>query len=264
MALYPNNEKLGKYSGKFLKLCDFIKNSKGIVVIYSRFIWSGVLPIAICLEHLGFSRESGTGSINNFLHNPKIVDDYPKYDNIKNPKYCILSSENREVMGNTNIDSLLKLINNPKNIDGSIIKVILMTPVAGEGLSFNNIREMHLIEPWYHFNRVDQIIGRGIRNCSHKNLPINEKNVTVFMYAGINGYEKETPDIHAFRIATKKLNQSYIIDNLIRNNTFDCVFMKNINYFPKNIFELGAVKMNTSQNKTIDYIFGDIEDLEPK
>ena len=264
MALYPNNEKLGKYSGKFLKLCDFIKNSKGIVVIYSRFIWSGVLPIAICLEHLGFSRESGTGSINNFLHNPKIVDDYPKYDNIKNPKYCILSSENREVMGNTNIDSLLKLINNPKNIDGSIIKVILMTPVAGEGLSFNNIREMHLIEPWYHFNRVDQIIGRGIRNCSHKNLPINEKNVTVFMYAGINGYEKETPDIHAFRIATKKLNQSYIIDNLIRNNTFDCVFMKNINYFPKNIFELGAVKMNTSQNKTIDYIFGDNEDLEPK
>ena len=263
-ALYPDNANLGKYSGKFLRLCEFIKKSKGVIVIYSRFIWSGVVPLAICLEHLGYDRESGSGSINNFLHDPKIIDDRPKYDNIKYPKYCILSSENREVMGNTNIDSLLKLINNPKNIDGSVIKVILMTPVAGEGLSFYNIREMHLIEPWYHFNRVDQIIGRGIRNCSHQRLPINEKNVTVFMYAGINGYEKETPDIHAFRIATKKLNQSYIIDNVIRNNAFDCIFMKNINYFPKNIFELGSVKMNTSQNKTIDYIFGDDENLEPK
>jgi hypothetical protein len=28
------------------------------------------------------------------------------------------------------------------------IKVILITPVASEGLSFNNTREIHLIEPW--------------------------------------------------------------------------------------------------------------------
>jgi len=264
LALYPDEDNLGKYSGKFLKLCNILKQSKGVVVIYSRFIWSGVIPLSICLEHMGYSRELGTSSINNFLDDPKIIDSPPKYDNIKYPKYCILSSENREVMGNTNIDSLLKLINSPKNIDGSVIKVILMTPVAGEGLSFYNIREMHLVEPWYHFNRVDQIIGRGIRNCSHQRLPISDKNVTVFMHAGIDGIEKETPDIHAFRIATKKLNQSHMIDDIIRNNAFDCIFMKNINYFPKNIFELGVVKMNTSQNKTIDYIFGDDEKIEPK
>jgi hypothetical protein len=48
-ALMPDEEHLGKYSGKFLNVCNFIRNSKGIVVIYSRFLLSGIIPIAICL-----------------------------------------------------------------------------------------------------------------------------------------------------------------------------------------------------------------------
>lgn len=258
--LLPTEEYLGKCSGKFLNICNIIKNTKGIIVIYSRYIWSGILPLAICLEHMGFNRE-GTS---NFLNEPTLINDMPKYDNIKIPKYCILSSDNNDVMGNTKIDNLLKLINSPKNIDGSVIKVILMTPVAGEGLSFYNIREMHLIEPWYHFNRVDQVIGRGIRNCSHQNLPINEKNVTVFMHACINNYTNETPDVHAFRIASRKLNQSDKIDEIIRDNSLDCILMKNINYFPKSLFELGEITLNTSQNKKIEYLLGDDKTLEPK
>jgi hypothetical protein len=258
--LFPSEEHLAKCSGKFLNICNIIKKTKGVIVIYSRYIWSGILPLAICLEHMGFNREGTT----NFLNEPTFINDLPKYDNIKIPKYCILSSDNNEVMGNTKIDGLLKLINSPKNIDGSVIKVILMTPVAGEGLSFYNIREMHLIEPWYHFNRVDQVIGRGIRNCSHQDLPINEKNVTVFMHACIDNYINETPDIHAFRIASRKLNQSDKIDEIIRDNSLDCILMKNINYFPKSLFELGKIILNTSQNKKIEYLLGDDEILEPK
>ena len=262
-ALYPSDEYLGQYSGKFLNICNIVRNSRGIVVIYSGYIWSGIIPMAACLEHMGFVRE-GT---NNILSDPEIIPDAPRYGHKASPKYCILSSENSEVMGNTSIDNLLKTINSPKNIDGSQIKVILITPVAGEGLSFYNVREMHIMEPWFHFNRLTQIIGRGIRNCRHQSLPLHERNVTVFMHASSfnkDQSDRETTDIHAFRISSKKWIQSKAIDNIIRNNAIDCTLMQNINYFPKSIFELGKIMLLTSQNVEIDYEYGDDISLQPQ
>ena len=262
-ALMPdkNNEHLGKYSGKFLNVCDFIRNSKGIVVIYSRFLLSGIIPIAISLEHLGYTRE-GT---NNILKNAEIVSDKPVYDGITNPKYCILTSDKREFMGNTKIDDLIKIINSGENYNGAKIKVILITPVASEGLSFYNTREIHLIEPWYHFNRSDQIIGRGIRNCRHNRLNIEKRNVSVFMHASVNDDDtRESIDINAFRISTRKYIESKKIDKIIMDNAIDCHLMKNINYFPKSIFKLDNVNIETSQGALIKYNFGDEEINEPK
>lgn len=260
-ALFPDDRHLGVYSGKFLNICNIIKNTTGIVVIYSGYIWSGIVPLAIALEHMGFQREGG----NNILAGADIISNPPRYNQKTSPKYCILSSENTEVMGGSSIDNLMKIINNPKNIDGSLIKAILITPVAGEGLSFYNVREMHIVEPWFHFNRVTQIIGRGIRNCRHQDLPLEERNVTVFMHASVYAdKEQETTDIHAFRIAAKKLMQTNVVDKLIRDNAVDCILMKNINYFSTDIFELGKIRIMTSQNIEIDHTFGDKQSDEPR
>ena len=260
-ALMPDEEHLGKYSGKFLNVCNFIRKSKGIVVIYSRFLLSGIIPIAICLEHLGYNRE-GT---NNILKNADIVQDKPKYEGVKNPKYCILTSDKKEYMGNTKIDDLIKIINSDTNFNGANIKVILITPVASEGLSFYNTREIHLIEPWYHFNRSDQIIGRGIRNCRHNRLKIEDRNVSVFMHASVNDDTKrESIDINAFRISTRKYIESKKIDKIIMDNAIDCYLMKNINYFPKSIFKLNNLNIETSQGALIRYNYGDEEINEPK
>jgi len=259
-ALMPDEQHLGKYSGKFLNICNFIKKSEGIVVIYSRYRWSGIIPLAICLEHLGYSREGA----NNILDKAEIIKNPAKYNGVSNPKYCILSSENKDIMGTTTIDTLIKKINSPENINGSLIKVILITPVASEGLSFYNTREIHLIEPWYHFNKAVQIIGRGIRNCRHQQLPFAEKNVTVFMHASVNDNENnESIDLHALRISTRKYSESNEIDNIINNNSLDCALMKNINFFPKHLFKLGSVPIKTSQGITTYYQFGDDDKLEP-
>jgi len=254
-CLIPDEEHLGLYSGKFLNIANIIKNTNGIIVIYSKYIWSGIMPFAIILEHMGFSREGA----DNLLSETNITHSV----NYVNPKYCILSSSNPEVMGNTTIDGLMNIINNPENKDGKLIKVVLMTPVAGEGLNFQNIREMHILESWYHFNRIDQIIGRGIRNCSHKRLPVELRNVTVFLHCSINNYEKETADIHAYRISARKLNQSFIVDEIIRNNAIDCSLFKNINYFSKDMFKMGNIDLITSQGVKIKYNLGDDEKYKP-
>lgn len=255
-ALYPDEKHLGLYSGKILNIMNIIKNTEGIIVIYSNFLHAGLIPTAIALEHLGFSRY-GTDNI---------LDDSPDIikSSIFNKKhYCILTSEG-DFMDNTNISKLINVINDPSNINGDKIKVILISPVAGEGLNLYNVREIHLLNMWYHFNKTEQIIGRGIRNCSHKNLPIDLRNVTVFMHCAINNYQRETADINAYRIATRKLYQSQIIDNLIKNNSIDCNLFKSINYFPKSMFKLGKIKIRSSQNVLIDYELGDDIDIEPK
>ena len=259
-ALFPTKENLGIYSGKFLKIAEILKNSSGIVIIYSRFVEGGILPLALILEHMGYDRVGEK----NILNKPKIIDNPPTYNYKTSPKYCIMTShsELNNVMGNSSIDKLLPIINNPKNINGELLKVILMTPVASEGLSFYNARELHIVEPWYHFNKAKQIIGRGIRNCRHNDLPIELRNMTVFMHASFINYEIETPDIHAYRISSKKLNQTDVIDKIIRDNAIDCYLMKNINYFDKKLFNFN-LEMITSQNKKISYKYGDNDDLKP-
>lgn len=260
-ALMPDEKHLGLYSGKILNILNIIAKTKGITIIYSKYLHSGIIPVAIALEHFGYSRY-GT---DNILQNPVIAPNSPKYEGIKNPKYCILTSENNnKIMGGTSISKLINIINNPNNINGEQIKVILMSPVAGEGLNIFNVREIHLLEAWYHFNRIDQIIGRGIRNCSHKNLPIEYRNVTVFMHCAIENYKKETADVHAYRISSRKLYQSFIVDDIIRSNSIDCRLFKNINYFPKSMFKLGKINISTSQNIDIDYELGDDPVYEPK
>ena len=261
-ALLPDEGHLGKYSGKFLNICNFIRKSRGIVVIYSRFLLSGIIPIAVSLEHLGYTREGTT----NIMKDVNVVKDKPKYEGIAGtPKYCILTSDKREYMGNTKIDDLIKIINSDANHSGAKIKVILITPVASEGLSFYNTREIHLAEPWYHFNRADQIIGRGIRNCRHSRLTIENRNVSVFMHASVNDDKnRESIDINAFRISTRKYIESKQIDKIIMDNAVDCYLMKNINYFPKSIFQLDNINIETSQGALIKYNFGDKEIDEPK
>jgi hypothetical protein len=260
-ALMPDDKHLGLYSGKILNILNIIAKTKGITIIYSKYLHSGIIPVAIALEHFGYSRY-GT---DNILENPTIASNAPKYEGIKNPRYCILTSDNNnKIMGGTSISKLINIINNPNNINGEQIKVILMSPVAGEGLNIFNVREIHLLEAWYHFNRIDQIIGRGIRNCSHKNLSIEYRNVTVFMHCAIENYNKETADVHAYRISSRKLYQSFIIDDIIRSNSIDCRLFKNINYFPKSMFKLGKINISTSQNINIDYELGDEPVYEPK
>jgi hypothetical protein len=259
-ALYPDKDHLMKYSGKINSISKIIKKTDGIIVIYSGYIWNGIIPMAVCLEHMGFQREEGR----NILNKPKIIDNPPKYNLKRSPKYCILSSDNSDIMKGSSINSLVNKINSDDNIDGSQIKVILITPVASEGLSFYNIREIHIMEPWFHFNKIKQVIGRGIRNCRHQKLPLEKRNVSVFIHVSRYNSEKESPDMHALRISSHKFSLMNKIDNVIRNNAVDCFLMKNLNYFPKSLFELGKMKIKTSQNQEILIDFGDDEQMKPE
>ena len=76
-----------------------------------------------------------------------------------------------------------KAINQTANKYGDYIKIVLGSEVSGEGVNLYNVREVHIIDPWHHNTKIYQAIGRAIRHCSHKGLPADQRNVTVYKYS---------------------------------------------------------------------------------
>jgi len=254
---YLAPENLGNVAAKMKKICEFVATSEGIVIVYSQFAWSGIVPMAIALEHIGFQRYGGNNILNRTA-NTTIKN--TTFDGIPFPNYCILSTD-PHLMGTGSssaaIDKLVKTVNAQNNIHGEKIKVILMTKVASEGLSFRNVREVHIMDPWYHMNRIEQVCGRAIRTCSHTDLPLEERNITIFMHV------TSEADIRAYKISARKLKETQEVENLIRDSAVDCNLLINVNYYPKNIFDFQVV-LRTSQKKQVLYNFGDNENKKPK
>ena len=65
---------------------------------------------------------------------------------------------------------------------GEIIKVLMITAAGAEGISLRNCRFVHITEPYWHPVRIEQVIGRARRICSHQDLPPELRNVKVFLY----------------------------------------------------------------------------------
>jgi hypothetical protein len=70
----------------------------------------------------------------------------------------------------------------PNNTMGEIIKVLMITSSGAEGISLKNVRYVHITEPYWHPVRIEQVIGRARRICSHQELPAELRTVTVFLY----------------------------------------------------------------------------------
>lgn len=258
-----NSDYLKSISSKIYNIISGIKEnkSKGIIFIYSDYIYSGVLPIALALEHIGFEKYGG-----------KNLLDYPEWkknsENVKSEpidfewktrekkttqffnraRYCILSG-NRDLSPNNDIE--IEALKNPANTNGENIKIILGTSVTSEGIDFKNIREIHVLDPWYHLYKIEQIIGRGIRFCSHINLPEKERNVTVFLHTAGESNDKESIDTNTYRIAEQKASQIGEIETILKNKAVDCYLNEEINYI-SNMNKFNYISSRSSITQSID------------
>jgi hypothetical protein len=75
------------------------------------------------------------------------------------------------------------------NMYGKIIKVFMVTSSGSEGINLRNTRYVHIMEPYWNPIRIEQVIGRASRICSHQairkgdpELPGDKQTVEVFMY----------------------------------------------------------------------------------
>lgn len=236
-------ENLKNYSSKIYKIIEGIEKSKGICFVYSQFKWAGVYIISIALELLGYTNY---GKVN------ILPSKYIKKNNGK--KYLLIT-------GDSNEDFIKYKKEEHHNKDGNLLKVILGTKAAGEGLNISYVREVHILEPWYHLNRLEQVIGRGIRNCSHKDLDVKERNVTVFLYCVKepkmkNEKERETLDMKLYRVAEEKIEKIGKVMSVLKNYSIDCLLNKNGNLYIGDKWNK-PIQMIDSRNNKRDVIIED-------
>lgn len=206
---------LPNFSSKIARLVENVKDSDGIVFIYSQFINSGVVPVALALEHAGYSKYGGSLLKKEIRPNKG--------------KYIIISGSND--LSKHAYRNYLKVEN--ENKDGKRIKIIIGSETASEGLDFRFIRSVHILEPWFHLNKIDQVVGRGIRNCSHIDLPPDKRNVTIYYYCSTNPKAKknESLDISIYREAEKKSRNMAEVEYAIKTSAVDCQINRHNNQF---------------------------------
>lgn len=231
--LHPKH--LHKYSSKMSKILESVSKSEGISLVFSNVLWFGIIPIAFALEHSGFT---------NLRSNLLTCKNKEKANGMK---YIIITGTSG--LGN-DLNKVLPILNSPENKNGELIKVVLFTSAGAEGLDYKNVREIHLLEPWYNMSKIDQIVGRGIRNCSHEMLPKEKRNCLVYLHAcTCEDGKKECADLTAYRKAEEK--QVYIsqVERVLKENAIDCPLNHDVLVFPNSKFS--KVKMVDAHNNTL-------------
>jgi len=113
-----------------------------------------------------------------------------------------------------NKQRILNTFNSPRNRNGDLIKVILVTEAGGEGITLLETNNMHILESSLPPNKINQAIGRVVRFRSHANLPADKRYVNIWKYWSepLNG-KKGIDEI----LSTTSLNKSKDIDELLKN-----------------------------------------------
>ena len=75
--------------------------------------------------------------------------------------------------------------NDPKNKYGEYIQIMIISSAGAEGISLTCVRQVHILEPFWNYVRIDQVLGRAIRMKSHEQLPKEERNVEQYLYLSV-------------------------------------------------------------------------------
>lgn len=273
---YLSKDALKDHSPKFLYMLENIvdKNNVGLHLVYSQFrSMEGIGIFSLVLEANGFSElrlirdSSGKWAFKNKdFENGRLM--YAMYTGTE-------SSEEKEIILNiyngnwdfipTNLAKELRAVSSDNKF-GEIIKTLMITSSGSEGINLKNTRFVHIMEPYWNPVRVEQVIGRARRICSHKALPENLQTVDVFIYLMTFSEEQlksdksielrlndkgplnpelgpVTSDQYLYQISEIKAQLANQLTEIIKESAFDCYI-----YGQKNC-------MNFANPKLTDYTY---------
>jgi len=192
---YLSLKGLETYSPKFLEILNNIDDHEhpGLHLVYSQFrSMEGIGIFSLVLEANGYARfkikrTGADGWEINMSEEDQGKPCYALYTGTED-------DEEREILRNiyngqweyipNNIATHLRTKSSNNNL-GEIIKVLMITSAGSEGINLRNTRYVHIMEPYWHPVRVEQVIGRARRICSHQSLPKELQTVHVFVYVSV-------------------------------------------------------------------------------
>lgn len=227
-------------SPKMIQILFRIMNSRGPVIVYSNYVlMEGLELFKIYLKRIGFY---------SFMKDEALMKEYKKVKEMKHNKdptfkqsynefYKHLEQRSESGIGYVEFHGGIKtmeerqigkeVFNMPENKHGEYIKIMLISPAGSEGLSLRNVRQVHIMEPYWNEVRITQMIGRGVRQCSHKDLPMEERHVDIYRYRiARRNSDKQTTDQYIEDLARSKsgLIESFL--DAMKEAAVDCNLFK--------------------------------------
>jgi hypothetical protein len=247
-----SRQEIGKYSSKISSICAQIEKATGIVLIYSEYIGGGAVPIALALEEMGFSRyDAQVGSLFKTAPVPQMMATANQNPKRFAAKYAMFTGDKQLSPDNrAELEALTT-----ENEHGQRIKVVIISKAGSEGIDFKNVRQVHIMEPWYNMNRIEQIVGRAVRNCSHADLPFVERNVQLFLYGTLLTATpaEEAADLYVYRLAETKAAQIGQVSRILKENAVDCLLNIDQTKFSQEVIQ----RHNHGQNVTVRQVLAD-------
>lgn len=185
------------YSSKFASLMELVNKSEGTVFIYSNYVYYGVDAVAAILDNTGYRQFPVKGPLGSYFVWKGATPDFE-------------------------IQKAKKAYNSVENKDGSILKIILGTQTVMEGVDFKNVRQVHVLDPWWNDSRMQQVIARAIRLCSHRDLPPEKRVVDVFIHLSTLGSGQTLYKLkYRKQLSSGQIIEKQVLSTLQRANVYD-------------------------------------------
>jgi hypothetical protein len=230
--------KIATYSSKFALITKILSQSEGIAFVYSNLVEDGANLFAMCLEEHGYVSALG---------NDLLKDSSGEVPRGSKGRYLLLTSN----VSDSDIRKAITRLKNPINKDGSDIRVIISSPKISEGVDFRYIRQVHILDPWFNMSRIEQVVGRGMRTCSHSLLPFEKQNCTVYLHVcRYADSDKETYDEYVYRVfVEEKAERIAAVKRIMMESAMDCSLNEATNTLPKDWREELKITQERSQDK---------------
>ncbi|NDB56347.1 hypothetical protein EB169_11045, partial [archaeon] len=260
------------YSPKFAEMLKDMNESPGTVLVYSQFrMVEGLGVLKEIMNRNGYVEINVTKNedFGYILEDIDVFDE--KYDG---KRYVVFNADRTKTNILMNLfngdfsllpDNIRMQIENIDSIDqryGKLVKTMMITQSGAEGISLKNVRRVLVTEYFWNSVRINQVIGRAVRTCSHVSLPKQDQNVEVFMY--IMKLTKEqlannptlrkkdnelTTDEHILHLAQKKEKLINSFLNMLKSSSIDCVTHSKKNKPLENGYKCYNWPINVNDNK---------------
>jgi superfamily II DNA or RNA helicase len=240
------SENLQKYSAKLFKLLQNVNQSPGNAFIFSNYVSFGGTSLLKEMFIVNGYKEYKSRQTEQEHYKSFIV-----FDDSTNP-------ETRE--------KLRRIFNSPENKTGKLIKVIIGSPIISEGITLKNVRQVHILEPSWNMSRINQIIGRAVRNFSHQDLEPADRTVSIYKYVSVHVSKKSTAkpffiDREKYILSEEKDRSNKIVERMLKEISFDCQFNQSRNNYPPEFDHTAECDYTQcsfscqvkSDNKLVDY-----------
>jgi hypothetical protein len=249
------SSRLSEFSPKLYEMIKRINASKGSNLVYSQFkTVEGLGVLGIALQANGYTPITILGDKPPFSFSPETVATLqnPQFNKKRFLTFTGEGSKERRQLTldvfNGNLEKLpasMKLLlqqagfEKDRNLYGDLCWVIGITGAGAEGISLKCCRSVHIMEPYWNNVRLDQVKGRAIRICSHKDLPFKDREVDIYTYYTVFSEEQrktskvaaifmssdkgKTSDENVYEVSMKKDKVNQELLQVMKGAAVDCL-----------------------------------------